>query len=249
MSLFILRFDDITPGMAWSKFKLVEQTLHDFHIKAIIGVVPDCKDPKLNVEPAHIAFWDKIRELHSKGWTIAQHGYRHEYVTENAGILNINKASEFAGLSFPEQYEKLRRGKEILQKEAVWQPTFMAPAHSYDETTIQALQTLNFKYITDGYALYPWEAMGMTFIPCLFSTPKHFGLGIYTICLHVNTLSLDKINALVRFINVNHHRIISFEQAILVSPPSNTLNKWFASLLGKSLQWMRNRKKNSKIKH
>jgi predicted deacetylase len=216
---FVIRFDDITPGMAWSKFEYLEQRMIALNIKPIVGVVPQCLDPKLSVEPKREDFWDKLRYWQSLGWTIAQHGFTHQYCTSDFGLLKINSRSEFSGLSYKEQFKKLQAGKEILLKEKVWQPIFMAPAHSFDMTTCKALNDLDFKFLTDGYGVYPYKISKLTALPNLFSTPKHFNFGVYTICLHINYMSEQEIQKLLIFIEKNSEKFISFEEGLKISSP------------------------------
>jgi len=211
---FLLRFDDITPNMAWSKFKKFEELSNEIGVPFLIGVVPNCLDSKLNVEPEIENFWGKIKLLKEKGWSIAQHGYTHQYVTEDAGILNIKNNSEFAGLDFMTQREKLYAGKEIMLTHKVWEPIFMAPSHSFDKNTLNALESLEFKYLTDGYGLYPLKFGKLIAVPQLFSSPLNFGFGIYTICLHVNNLSETQIEEIVNFTKKNRDKFISFEEAL-----------------------------------
>ena len=155
MSKILIRFDDVAPGMAWSKFIPLKEHLESLGIRSILGVVPDCQDQKLNVEEIKPDFFNLIRTYRDYGDIIAQHGTHHNYVTQDSGILGINNFSEFAGLAFEEQKLTLKKGKEILLAEEVWQPYFMAPAHSFDTNTLKALRDLDFHALTDGYGFYP----------------------------------------------------------------------------------------------
>lgn len=217
MIRFVLRFDDITPNMAWSKFYQFKQVLFELNIKPIIGVVPNCLDQKLSFESAPENFWEIIRNLAANNWTIAQHGYTHQYVTSDSGLLKINRKSEFAGLSYDEQFEKLRRGKDILVKEGVWQPVFMAPAHSFDTVTLSALADLNFTYLTDGYGVYPYQLGKLQALPNLFASPLSFGFGVYTICLHINSMSQIDIIKTITFIKEHDRQFTSFNGALSVN--------------------------------
>ncbi len=213
---FILRFDDVTPEMAWSRFDPFDELSMDQDLPLLIGVVPNCLDQTLVVEPARDAFWDTVRGWADRGWSIAQHGYTHQYVTEHPGLLRLGSKSELAGLSYEEQFAKLQAGKTILQEQGVWQPVFMAPSHSFDEATLRALADLDFKYLTDGSGVYPYKFGALTAVPQLFATPLHFGFGVYSICLHVNTLSEPEIDRIVGFVKKNRSRFISFEEAASV---------------------------------
>lgn len=214
MNKFIIRFDDVTPTMAWSKFSNIEKTMVDLDIKPIMGVVPLNKDAQLVAEPRREDFWSVVKGWRANGWTIAQHGYTHEYVTTHPGILKINQISEFSDLPYEEQYRKLKAGKEILNAHEVWQPVFMAPAHSFDKSTISALASLGFKSLTDGYGVYPYMIENMRALPQLFSAPIHFGFGIYTFCMHVNAMTIEQINKIDSFLRKNHHRFVSFDEAL-----------------------------------
>ena len=217
MPKFIIRFDDISPSMAWSKFLPFDELSKELDLQFLIGVVPDCKDPKLVVEEPKENFWQIVRQWKSRGWSIAQHGFTHEYCTKKAGMLAINNNSEFSGLPLEEQYKKLISGKEILLKQYVWEPIFMAPSHSFDENTLRALSRAGFKFLTDGYGVYPYKIHDLVVVPQLFSSPISFGFGTYTICLHVNSMSEVQISNMINFIRKNRKNIISFYEALEIS--------------------------------
>lgn len=217
---FVIRFDDVTPGMAWSKFASFDALAQELNIPYLIGVVPDCRDPALSVEPQRRDFWDFVRERVARGWTVAQHGHTHEYLTADRGLLGIGKKSEFAGLPFAEQKEKLAAGKDILVREGVWQPVFMAPSHSFDENTLKALDDLGFESLTDGYGFYPYKINLLMAIPQLFSKPIGIGFGVETVCLHVNTLSVAQIDRQVATLRARRGSIISFPEAFKVAAPA-----------------------------
>ena len=211
---YILRFDDITPCMDWDKFNILAKIITDLRIKPIIGVVPENRDLKLNIGKENINFWDTIRVYQEMGWGIAQHGCYHQYTTKNGGILGLSNKSEFAGHSFDDQLKLIFTGKQILKSEGINTKLFMAPSHSFDKNTIRALIECKFKFITDGFGLYPYEDEGITFIPQLYASPVTHIFGIYTICFHTNSMSNKNINRLVKFIMSYRKKIISFEEAL-----------------------------------
>jgi len=110
---YVIRFDDITPGMAWSKFKPFEAVADALHLPFLIGVVPQCRDLSLSVEPERADFWPWVRERASKGWTIAQHGYTHLYATKESGLLGIGGKSELAGCLMASNWPSLLRAKRF----------------------------------------------------------------------------------------------------------------------------------------
>jgi predicted deacetylase len=216
---FVLRFDDVAPQMAWSKFDLFDNLSRELGIPLLVGVVPHCLDPTLAVEPARPDFWALVRDWAARGWTIAQHGYTHQYVTDDPGMLGIGKCSELAGLSYDEQHAKLAAGKVILKQHGVWQPVFMAPSHSFDASTLRALAALDFQLLTDGWGVYPYALGGLTAVPQLFATPLHFGFGVYSICLHVNSLTDAEAERILKFVRAHRSQFVSFNEAAKMKHP------------------------------
>jgi len=216
---YLIRFDDVVPAMAWSRFAPFEQIAAELSLPFLIGVVPECRDPKLAVEPSRDDFWEWVRARNEAGWTIAQHGYQHLYETDARGLLGIGRKSEFAGLSYDAQLQKLAAGKAIMQRESVWSGVFMAPSHSFDEITVQALRDLEFTALTDGFGFYPYDLHGLQAVPQLVARPLSFGLGVETICLHVNTMSEEAIGRMIDFIRAHRHEIISFDEALRIKAP------------------------------
>ena len=198
----LIRLDDITPDMNWENFEIIRTIFEKHHIRPIIGVVPDNRDSGLSVAKQREDFWEMIRQLQMQGWTIAQHGYRHTYVTKKSGLLGINPFSEFAGLPYEEQYAKLAKGQEILHKHGICAKMFMAPGHTYDRNTLKALKALDFTMVTDGYSSCPYCSQGLIFIPCTLAKPK-LPKHVDTLCLHINGMTRTEFESLDRFLEVH----------------------------------------------
>jgi predicted deacetylase len=213
---YLIRFDDVTPGMAWSKFASFEAVAETHDLPFLVGVVPACRDPALMVESPRSDFWDWLRERRNLGWTIAQHGHTHVYTTDHPGLLGIGKKSEFAGLPFDVQLRSLEAGKVILEREGLWQGVFMAPSHSFDQATLAALKALGFSALTDGYGFYAYELDGLKAVPQLLSRPLGVGFGVETVCLHVNTMSDQAVARMVAWMVQHHDKIISFNDALQI---------------------------------
>ncbi len=216
MRLVSFRLDDITAGMCWQNFLKVKKILDENNIKPLIGVVPQCLDKKLNIETPREDFWELIKRLQGEGWAIAQHGFQHLYVTNNSGLLKVNNRSEFAGLSFDEQLDKICKGKSILEAKGIFTDIFMAPAHSYDTNTLLALKEAGFKYVTDGYTSMPYELYDIKFIPCMHSKPPVVSSGIITICLHTNTITEKTIEQIQDFIAKHRDEIVDYSALLKV---------------------------------
>jgi len=207
------RLDDITPDMDWDKFYRVKAIFDKYRIRPLIGVVPDNQDRSLCCGEYHEDFWEYIVSLERSGWSIAQHGYRHVYETKDSGLLGIKKASEFAGLPYEVQYDKIRLGREILQKYGLNATIFMAPGHTYDKNTLKALRRLEFTCVSDGYARIPYFTKGLLFVPCRSSRPKISG-GVDTICLHCNELDESDYPELENFLEEHINQIIPFSEML-----------------------------------
>ncbi|MBQ0043376.1 MAG: DUF2334 domain-containing protein [Lachnospiraceae bacterium] len=228
MSLLLIRLDDITPTMNWENFNYIRQIFERLDVKPIIGVVPDNQDPKLDYGVAQPSFWEIVKELQEKGWTIAQHGYRHVYEeTGCQGILHVKHDSEFAGIPFEEQRIRLQSGKEILQSHGITATMFMAPAHSYDKNTLKALKELGFESMTDGYAESPYRYKGLKFIPCRTDKPVKPKV-VDTICLHINGMKKEEFDKLEKYIAKNRKMFVSADDILNHYPDRcrNGLSEW-----------------------
>ena len=211
---YLIRLDDIAPNMHWEHFERLVESFGTYRIRPLLGVIPDNCDPQLLPFPAYDGdFWKQMRKYQSLGWEISQHGYQHLYVSRERGLMGINGLSEFAGLPFDEQLDKLRRGQEILREHGLRFETFMAPSHSFDELTLRALSELGFTTITDGFAPQPYRNAGLTFIPQLFELPRPLPFGTHTFCLHLNVMNEPQIQQVERFIAEHYKQFITFPEA------------------------------------
>lgn len=213
-----IRIDDVCPTMDYQKFKAAMMILESYGIKPMLGVVPDCCDPDLVVEKPHNDFWQMIRELQKSGCIIAMHGYQHCYDINKRGSVNDGKKSEFAGHPYDIQFEKIRKGKEILKKQGIVSETFFAPAHSYDANTLRALYANGFRYISDGRSHKAYKQCGVICIPCkFFGLPKMKKDGNYTVVLHPTEWGGDKAEGEKKFTDFckkYHKEFVSFNELL-----------------------------------
>lgn len=225
---YIFRLDDICPTMNWRNFNKLTGIFEKYGIKPILGVVSDNKDAKLVVEKPQEDFWEKIKNFSQKGWVIAQHGFRHEHVNDSGGILKIGNKSEFSNLSYVEQFEKIGKGKEILENRlGIKIKWWMAPSHSFDKTTCGVLKVLGFDFITDGIALYPFEKFGITWIPQQLWKPRSKLFGVWTICIHPNTIDDEYLRKLEIFIKRNINNVVIKSSDLEVVVNCDVINKVF----------------------
>jgi peptidoglycan/xylan/chitin deacetylase (PgdA/CDA1 family) len=187
---YLLRFDDLCPTMDWPLWDRLEALLVAAGVAPLLAVIPDNQDPKLKVAPASPVFWDRVRSWQRRGWSIGLHGYQHTYVNTEPGLLGLNRQSEFAGLDYADQAEKLRRGLAVFAREGVLADAWVAPAHSFDWVTVSALSALGIHTISDGLALAPYRAAhGSVWIPQQFANMRAMPAGVWTFCYHLEDLA------------------------------------------------------------
>ncbi|MFH1690019.1 MAG: DUF2334 domain-containing protein [Candidatus Eisenbacteria bacterium] len=214
---YILRLDDVAPNMDWENFDRLRLAVEHLGVFPLAAVVPDNRDPfLLSYPPPPGNFWGEIRELDERGWKIAMHGYQHLPNTLNGGTLGLNRQSEFAGLPFEDQLERVTSGRDALLDRRIRTNAFVAPWHSYDRDTERALLECGFEAMSDGFALYPYEANGLTHVPQLFAARARppIPIGVWTICLHLNTMSRGDLGRALSFVERKRSRFITFDDAV-----------------------------------
>lgn len=213
----LIRFDDICPTMDYNKFQIAIDIMDKYSIKPLIGVIPDCRDNDLFIEPERKDFWDFIKSIKAKGYTIAMHGVTHELSSRHKGMANNRIGSEFAGIPFKEQVVRIERGKKILENHGIETDIFFAPAHSYDKNTIKALASCDFKFMSDGKSHRPYKMNGITCIPCRTNgCPVIRGCGYYIAVFHAHEWAKKEkeydYQSFCELIENHHKDIVSFNQ-------------------------------------
>lgn len=211
MAKYLFRLDDIAPNMRWSRYQQVKELFDRYSVRPLLGVIPDNRDPDLlTYSSCEFGFWDHIRERQAAGWDIAMHGYQHLLTTCASGILGVHQRSEFAGLEYEVQLEKLRRAAFILGEHGVTVDAFMAPAHSFDQATLEALKAVNISRVSDGYTLYPVWRSGILMVPQQLANPRPMPWGVFTFCLHLNTMTDQQFARLAAFLARHRAEVIRF---------------------------------------
>lgn len=221
MLSFLVRLDDATPKMNQEGWQSVEDMLDRYGIQPIVGVIPDCRDPLFTWEEDPNFWTQTVKRWQEKGWTIAQHGCHHAY--HDCGN---NLRSEFIGLSYDEQMNLIRKGYDALKAHDVEPECFFAPAHTFDEITVDVCRDSGyFKYISDGYAFYPYCEQDMLFIPSIFDTPhKILPFGAYTFILHPSFTTEKWLNDFETFIRNNRAQFVSTQQLLATVNPKRKRN-------------------------
>lgn len=186
-SRYLVRFDDLCPTMNWSMWQRIEAVLVEQRISPLLAVVPDNKDKTLVAEPEHPEFWAEVQNWQARGWTIGLHGYQHAFATRSGGIVGIQQRSEFAGLPRVDQENKLIKAVEILRSHGIEPQAWIAPAHSFDWSTVAILAKIGISTISDGLAIAPHNGpQGMLWVPQQLWRFRWRPFGVWTVCYHPN---------------------------------------------------------------
>jgi predicted deacetylase len=212
---YLLRFDDLCPTMNWDVWREVEDILRNADVKPILAVVPDNRDEKLQCGDPNSSFWEHVRRWQNLGAAIGLHGHQHRYLTRDSGIIGLNNRSEFAGLPIVEQETKLRSALEIFRREEVRPSVWVAPAHSFDESTVTVLVQLGIRVISDGFFLFPHvDRKGTMWIPQQLWRFRTMPFGVWTICLHHNAWTKEDVSLFRQDLRRYKHAILSVPDVI-----------------------------------
>jgi predicted deacetylase len=221
------------------RWQQLEQLFDDLEIKPIVAVVPDNRDRDLVRSPDDPGFWLKVRRWQDKGWSIAMHGYQHLLMPTDARlVLPFYRHSEFAGLSLKEQSGKLRTALSIFTANGVRPGIWVAPAHCFDRTTLRALAAATpIRTISDGIARKPYLEDGFMWLPQqLWKLTPKIG-GVWTVCLHPNSMSGLDVDSLRSELSGAYRRKIA--RVAELEPPTG--GKTFADHVEDAIFWQRHR--------
>lgn len=235
MNKYLIRLDDACPTMDTSKWQRMEDILDNCGVRPMIGVIPANNDQKQQLDAFDHNFWDKVKNWEKKGWTIALHGYDHCFISDRGmrGLNPLWERSEFAGVSRELQREKIRKGVAVFRNNGIEPKYFFAPAHTYDENTLQALrEESNIRIISDTVAIKPYRKEDFVFIPQMGGHCKRMKIpGIWTFCLHPSVMKEEDFVSTQRFLESHNMQMIGFDDLNLVN-----LNR--KDLISRILSWM-----------
>lgn len=213
---YILRLDDASEYMDQEKWARMETLLDQYNIKPIYGVIPNNEDPELLKYERIENFWEWMLSWKDKGWTPALHGYNHVYETEEGGINPVNFRSEFAGVSYERQCQKLGEGVRILQQHGINPEIFFAPSHTFDENTLRALeQETKIRIISDTIADDVYYRWNFYFIPQQSGRVRKLPFKTVTFCYHPNTMDDMSFAQLEEFLSEHQAKFTGFSKQML----------------------------------
>lgn len=232
MGQYILRLDDASDYMDLEKWGRMEVLLDKYGIKPIFGIIPKNADESLVTKyEQNPEFWSLMHSWIDKGWTPAMHGYEHRYVTTDGGINPVNKRSEFAGLPYEDQAEKIRNGYKILVEHDIKPDIFFAPSHTFDENTLKAIKSETpIRIISDTVAWDVYKEGDFWFIPQQSGSVRKLPFKTVTFCYHPNTMNDGAFEGLEQFLRTYAKDFIRFD-------PTNLKPRNY-TLADKALRWL-----------
>ncbi len=188
---YLIRLDDAHTCLDRKKWNRIESILKDNNIRPIVAVIPKNTDKTLNHNLPDNKFWIKVKKWKKKDWTIALHGFNHKYhkIDRKSSLFPLSSRSEFSELSLRTQIKKIKSSYSIFKKNKILPQVFIAPSHTFDLNTLKALKSeTNIKIISDGWYYFPIFERNFLFIPQQLWQFKFKIFGIWTICLHPDTM-------------------------------------------------------------
>ena len=212
---YLIRLDDACPTMDGAKWQRMFDILDRYGVRPMVGIIPHNEDPKQEIDALDVEFLNKAKIWQQKGYAIALHGYNHCYIS-NEGLRGLNplwERSEFAGVPYDVQKQKIRDGFEILSSHGVKPKYFFAPSHTFDENTLKALkECTDIRIISDTIATKPYKRGDFVFLPQLGGHCTEMKInGIWTFCLHPSTMMDANFEATERFMKEHKEEFVSFE--------------------------------------
>ncbi|MGA2568883.1 MAG: DUF2334 domain-containing protein [Terracidiphilus sp.] len=217
---YLLRFDDLCPAMAADRWTPFQSLIEEFHLQPILAVVPDNRDPELDLSPPDPAFWPRMRALEAAGAIVGLHGYRHLCASYGRSLLALARSSEFAGVPAQTQRAWIADGLRILRDRGLNPRIWVAPRHGFDAHTLVALRAAGIPLVSDGFARRPHLRGGLIWIPQQLWGPVDKPSGLWTICIHSNTARHADIDALRQFLITHAGQFTSVDKILFLSHPA-----------------------------
>lgn len=217
---YLLRIDDLCPTVSAERWPLFHSLIEEFRLTPILAVVPDNRDPELEISPPDPEFWNHMRVLEAAGAAIALHGYRHLCVSRGRSLVDLHRTSEFAGVPAATQRAWISEGVRILRGHGLHPKIWVAPRHGFDKHTIQALREEGIPLLSDGFTCVPFLRGGVTWIPQQLWGPVEKDRGLWTICVHPNTASDAEISSLRGFVAAHATQFTSVDRALFHFQPA-----------------------------
>jgi predicted deacetylase len=246
---YLLRLDDLCTTMHRERWLVFRELIAEFSLKPILAVVPDNRDPELDLAPPDPEFWNQLRALESAGAAIGLHGLHHLCDSPARSLLGLAATSEFAGIPLAAQRAMIAQGLRLLRNRGLDPRIFVAPRHGFDSTTLRALCLENLSRLSDGFARTPFLARGVTWIPQQLWAPVLKPRGLWTICMHPNTAHDEEIERLRTFLLAHAAQFTSVDRFLADFPPASLTisERVYASVALWRVKVSRRRSRNPRV--
>lgn len=211
---YLLRCDDLCPTVAAERWRRLQALIEAFRIRPILAVVPDNRDPELQLGPPDPEFWVRMRAMEAAGAAVALHGYQHLCASKGRSLVPLNRHSEFAGVPEETQREWIREGLRILRSYGLNPRLWVAPRHGFDRGTLAALRAEGIGLLSDGFARLPFTRGSLTWIPQQLWAPMERTKGLWTICVHANTARDADLEDLRAFLSRHSGQFTSLDRVL-----------------------------------
>jgi predicted deacetylase len=217
---YLLRFDDLCPTMSRARWQPFFTMIEQYGIRPILAVVPDNRDPELELDEPDPEFWNRMCALEASGATIALHGYRHLCQSRGRSLVPFHRTSEFAGVPLETQRLWIRAGLAILRGHGLHPRIWVAPRHGFDVVTLRVLREEGIELLSDGLARLPFIRYSLTWLPQQLWAPEQKAAGLWTILMHVNTAPQSLIRDLEAFLRLYSAQFTSVDRAVAALGPA-----------------------------
>lgn len=214
MKRYLIRLDDACPYMDVARWQRMEDILDKYGVRPLVGIIPANSDPETMIDVEDYQFWEKVHKWTAKGWIMALHGYNHVCITHEGGINPVHQRSEFAGLGYEEQAEKITKGYQLLEEHGVEPQYFFAPSHTFDRITLKAIKdSTPIRKISDFIATKPYKKDDFTIVPCQMGKLREMPIsGYWCACYHPNNMNDEEFETLENFLKATAKHFISFDE-------------------------------------
>lgn len=222
--MYLLRLDDASEHWNKNNWLRMHELLSEYGVKPLVALIPRNEDQKLLQYPIDESYWDTIHAWINEGWTPALHGCNHVLDSESGGLNPVNLRSEFAGKPLEIQREKLRVGLEILRDQGIDPGVFVAPAHTFDENTLEALSfESGIRIISDTIASDVYYLNGFYYIPQQSGQVRALRFKTVTFCYHPNTMAESNYRRLEEFLSMHGSEFGTFDA---ITPEQRQLSQF-----------------------
>ena len=218
MTMYLMRLDDACEKRNVKNWDRMEALLDKYNVKPLVAVIPNCKDPNFEKYPIDVYFWtNRVKTWLRKGYVIALHGYDHTFhkCDKKINLNPINDFSEFVGLDLKEQREKISKGITIFKEHGLEPKVFVAPAHSFDNNTLEALRTdTEIRIISDTISYDSYFKDGFYFVPQQTGRCRRLPFKTVTFCYHPNNMNEKAFSDLESFLKAYSSYFTSLQSVI-----------------------------------